>query len=289
MTRRRWARTAAAFAGSAGILGCDVGPRTAAASEQSWRTLEVGRQLADSAAHQVRVEYRAGRLDVHGADSALLYDVSLRYDEARTVPVHRMEADGRAIELGVRSRDDERTTKGGEMRLGLSRRVPLDVSFELGAVEADLDLGGLALDNLAVRSGASEARLRFEEPNRLPMRRLSIDVGAASVRATDLANANAAELAVDAGVGAVELDFSGRWTRDLAATVDVTFGSVTVRVPSDVGVRLDVDRVLASVDAEGLVKRDDAWYSTNWDSARYHLRLDVDTVIGQFSLERVAP
>jgi hypothetical protein len=156
-------------------------------------------------------------------------------------------------------------------------------------VEADLDLGGLSLDNLAIRSGASEARLSFQEPNRVSMRRLAINVGAASLRATGLANANAQQLSVGAGVGTVELDFDGQWKQDLSATVDITLGRVTVRVPADVGVRLDVDRVLAALDTEGLERREDAYYSDNWDRARHHLRLDVNTVFGKFELDRSAP
>jgi hypothetical protein len=270
------------------LAGCDLPPRSASAGERSWRTLEVARQLADSAPLRVRVDYRAGQLDVHRSDAALLYDFSLRYDESRTEPVHRLDSSGRVLDLGVRTRDD-RGADASEMRLGLTGLAPLDLSFELGAVEADLDLGGLAIENLAIRSGASDARLRFDEPNRIPMRRMAVNVGAASLRATRLANANAAELAVGAGVGGVELDFSGEWTRDLAATVDITLGEVTVHVPSHVGVRLEIDRVLASLDTRGLVKREDAYYSANWETAKHHLRLDVSTVVGQFKLDRTTP
>ena len=237
------------------------------------------------------MEYHAGELDVHAVSAPLLYEMSLRYDESRTVPVHSLTSDGRLLELGERTLDDEHPAgaQAGEMRLGLSRRVPLDLSLELGAVEADLDLGGLSLENLAIRSGASEARLGFQEPNRVSMRRLAINVGAASLRATGLANAKAEQLSVGAGVGSVELDFDGQWSQDVTATVDITLGRVTVRVPADVGVRLDVDRVLAALDTEGLEHREDAYYSDNWERARHRLRLDVNTVFGKFELDRTAP
>jgi hypothetical protein len=289
--RRRLPSALGALALAAAASACDVSPRSASAAPQSWRTLDVARQLSDSGVHQVRVDYEAGQLDVHGADPALLYDMSLRYDESRTEPVHALAADARSLELGVRTRGDERIGRrgAGEMRLGLTRRTPLDLTFELGAVEADLDLGGLAIGNLAIRSGASDARVRFQEPNRVPMRRLAINVGAASLRATGLANANAEALAIGAGVGSVELDFGGQWTRDLTATVDITLGSVTVHVPSDIGVRLDVDRMLASLDTGGLERREDAYYSDNWDTATHRLRLEVDTVVGNFELDRTAP
>ena len=46
----------------------------------------------------------------------------------------------------------------------------------------------------------------------------------------------------------------------------VAIGKMTLRVPDDVGVRLEIKRVAAGFDHEGMVKRDDAWYSKNWDT-----------------------
>jgi hypothetical protein len=170
------------------------------------------------------------------------------------------------------------------MRLALTKEAPLDLSFDMGAVQADLDLTGLAVSGLRVRSGASETTLRFGEPNPVPMRALQIDVGAAALRATGLGNANTGEVRVNGGVGGVELSFDGEWTRDIEASANVALGGLTVRVPSDVGVRVEVGKVLASFEHEGLVKRGDAYYSTNWESASRHLRLKAETVFGKLEV-----
>jgi predicted membrane protein len=84
----------------------------------------------------------------------------------------------------------------------------------------------------------------------------------------------------------VDLDFGGTWSGDMDGTVKVALGSVTVHVPRDVGLRLDVQRFAASFDADSLVKRDGAYYSDNWDSARYHLRLNIKTTFGGITLDR---
>jgi len=59
-----------------------------------------------------------------------------------------------------------------------------------------------------------------------------------------------------------------------------------LRVPDDVGVRLEIQRVAAGSDHEGMVKRDDAWYLTNWDSATRKLHLRAETVIGALEIQR---
>jgi len=255
---------------------------------QSWRTLDVSRQLHDSGAHQVSVQYGAGRLSLHAARAPLLYDMRLRYDAERTTPFHSYSAASRTLELGVRRqnlklRDDQNPA---ELQLDLADRVPLNLSLELGAVEADLDLSRLRLTNLAVESGASETTLRFDTPNPTRMRSLRLEVGAASVTATRLANANTRDIRVHGGVGSVDLDLGGNWTQDVVLTVDMAVGSVRVRVPSDVGVRVEMEKLLASFDHGGLVEHDGAYFSDNWDNAPYKLRIKAETTLGKFELYR---
>ena len=248
----------------------------------------MSRQLHDSGAHQVSVHYGAGRLSLHAAGAPLLYDMRLRYDAERTTPLHSYSAATRRLDLGVRKqnlrfRDDQNPA---ELRLDLADRVPLNLSLELGAVEADLDLSRLRLTNFEVESGASETTLRFDTPNPARMRSLRIEVGAASVTATRLANANTRDIRVHGGVGSVDLDFSGNWTQDVALAVDMAVGGVRVRVPSDVGVRVEMETLLASFDHAGLVERDGAYVSENWDSAPYKLRIKAETTLGKFELDR---
>jgi len=59
-----------------------------------------------------------------------------------------------------------------------------------------------------------------------------------------------------------------------------------LRVPEDVGVRLEIQRLAAGFDHEGMVKRDDAWYSRNWDTSTRKLRIRAETVFGALELRR---
>jgi len=118
------------------------------------------------------------------------------------------------------------------------------------------------------------------------MSSFEVSLGAASFRGDRLANANAPSIRVDAGVGNVELDMSGQWTQDIELHVEVTLGIVTIHVPADVGVRVSVDKVFASFDHEGLVERNGAWVSRNWDSAPHKLRVSAETVFGKLTIDK---
>lgn len=256
---------------------------------QAWRTLESSRQLHDSTARMIQVQYGAGRLDLRRSREALLYRMHLKYDAEQTEPLHAYDSGSRTLRVGISDRNVSMGGKddAGRMDLALTSIVPLSLDLKLGAVEADLDLTGLAISSLRVRSGASDARIRFDSLNAQRMGTLEIEMGAAQVRATSLANANADTIRVGAGVGGVELDFGGAWRGDIALFLRLALGGATLRVPDDVGIRVDLQRFVVSFEHDDLVKRDDgAWYSRNWDTARHHLRVNAQTTFGKLRIER---
>ena len=260
------------------------------ASAQSWRTLEVSRQLRDTSAYRVRVDYGAGRFDLRASNEPVLYSMKLRYDENNGRPLHAYDADRHALKLGIESGSfsSMKRENQGELRLALARSVPLDLDLDLGATKARIDLGGLSLSRIHLGSGASETELDFSEPNPLRMRAVEIEVGAAALNVRNLGNSNAALVRVHGGVGSVTLDFGGTWAQDMTVDTDLALGKLHLRVPHDVGVRVEVDRVLASFDHSGLVKRDGAYYSSNWDSATYRLRIRSQTVFGSIDVDQTA-
>jgi len=260
------------------------------AGAQSWRTLDVARQLSDSAPASVQVVYGTGQIGVRATSSPLLYRMQLRYDASRSQPRHSFDVASRKLQIGVQKSEmrfsGRNDADAAHLQLELSRSTPLDLSLDLGAVESDLDLTGLRISRLRVESSASDARLRFDSLNATRMSVLEISLGAASFRGDRLANANAPDIRVDAGVGNVELDLGGQWTQDIDLHLDVTLGIVTIHVPSDVGVHVSLEKTVASFDHEGLVERDGAWVSKNWDSAPHKVRVTAETVFGKLSIDR---
>ena len=255
-----------------------------------WRTVDISRQLRDSLPQRIRVQYGAGRVEVRGSSDPLLYAMHLRYDERRASPLHRYDAPARSAVLGLETRDGAqrvgRRDDSGELRLVLPTSTPLDLDLQLGGTESRLDLGGLALRSLRLECGATDANVVFSQPNRVRMSDLTIDVGAADLLALHLANANADRIRVNGGAGVIDLEFGGTWTRDLTVDARLAIGNLILRVPSDIGIRLDVDRLIAGFEHDGMVKRDGAWYSTNYDDAARKLTVHAKTFFGRIELQR---
>ena len=259
-----------------------------------WRTIDVSRQLRDTLMHRIRVQYGAGRIEVRGTTDPLLYAMHLRYDESRAAPLHRHDAEQRSTVLGVeslgrglRASSGDDRDEVGELKLLVPAGAPLELDLELGGTQSVLELGGLSLHSLRLECGATDARLLFSTPNRTRLRDVEIDVGAADFTAVNLGNANADQIRLRGGVGVVDLDFGGTWTQDMTVSTRLAVGKLMLRIPSDVGVRLEVQRVAAGFEHQGFVKRDDAWYSDNYERATRKLRLRAETFFGKIEIQRV--
>jgi hypothetical protein len=256
---------------------------------QTWRTSTFARQVWSTEPLDVRVEYGMGRLTVRPAASPTLYRLDVRYDEERFTPLSTFDEASRTLRLGVRSRQGSSRAgrDGGSATLELTRAVPLDLKLDFGAGVADLELGGIRLQNLEISTGASETTVRFSEPNPVRADRVRVSAGAASLELIGLGNARAERVVFEGGVGSTVLDFGGQWTGSTAASVKMGMGSVTLRVPRDVGMRVNRTAVLTRFTAEGLTERDGTFFTPNWETAARKLAVDIEAAIGSVKIEWV--
>ena len=274
-----------AMLGAALLCGATV----VTADAQVWRTLEASRARTDSAAVAIHVDYTRGQLRARPLEAgSQLYDLHLRYDALRAHPLVAFDSAARSLSIGAQARPDARSAadgrNAGEAVLQLGRAAPLDVTVRLDVATATLDLGGLAMRRLSVASSASEVRVGFDAPNTMVMEGLDLDVGAATLTAVGLANANTSRLRVGARAGAAELHLDGQWNRDAELDLDIALGSVTVYIPRDVGVQLEARKILAKVDAGGLGQSGDVYTSSNWGTAQHKLRIRANATLGKLRL-----
>lgn len=257
------------------------------AHAQDIKTVSQSRAISGQENLDVQITYGAGILSVGPAERGILYAIDLRYDERQLEPVTRF-SDNR-LEVGVETRGrnvDLENEDDGRLDLKLAPGLPMDLRLEFGAGRATVDLGGLALRDLDIETGASESRIDVSRPNPQVLRRAEFNVGAADFEATNLANLNLEELVVNAGVGRVALDFSGTLRRDLSVDVDMGLGALELLMPEGVGVRIEKSSFLTSFNADGFDRRDGVYYSANWDSATRRITVDVSAAFGSITVER---
>jgi hypothetical protein len=125
----------------------------------------------------------------------------------------------------------------------------MDLMIEAGAYEGNMELGGLALNNLTVKDGAAQVNLSFSEPNLVEMSRMAYSTGASEVTLTGLANANFNTFDFDSGAGSYTLDFSGELQRDASVKVDSGLSELIIIVPEGVNATLTIEGGLTDINA----------------------------------------
>jgi hypothetical protein len=113
---------------------------------------------------------------------------------------------------------------------------------------------------------------------------LSIDMGVGEVL-LDLGDLMLTDLLVDHGVGDIRINLVGENAGDLTASVDGGVGEITITVPSSIGVRVDADTGIGSLNTHGLTKRDGAFVNDAYGETESTIRLSIDAGIGKITVE----
>lgn len=265
----------------------------AAVHAQTMRPFTTFRQTHGETRLAARLEYAAGSIRVAPGPVAELYRMDLSYDENRYVPVSDFDATSGAVVLGLRPAGEGgvRVVSRKQLRqvaaVSISPRVDLALDLTLGAADADVELGGLRITDLELKTGASRAVVRFSQPNPIRCRRADITAGAADVSVLGLGNSRCDEIEFQGGMGKVVLDFGGAWASSTRVEVRMAVGELTLRLPRRAGVRISMDKFLSSFESAGLVRRGDAFASPNYDRSQRHLDIDLTTAVGGVNVEWV--
>jgi len=193
------------------------------------------------------LKFGAGTLKLHPGASALVsgtatYNVS---DFKPTVTVNASTASivqGNWRLTGIP--DISNIKNEWDLALGTA---PMNLTIDGGAYQAEYELGGLALTNLAISDGAADTKLNFATPNLSELSLLSYSTGASNVSLTGLGNANFASLEFDSGAGNYTLDFSGQFQRNGSVHIGTGVSNLTLVIPSGLPTQLTVDGGLSNV------------------------------------------
>lgn len=260
------------------------------AAAQQMRNYEYARPLHGERRLSAIIEFAAGRLVVRSADKGRLYGLSLNYDAERFRPIGRYDADAGEVHLGVESvgsggiRVDRHRALPQQALIELPSGVDLSLDASLGAAESTLELGGLQLSALEVKTGASRTTINFESPTTGACRTASVTSGAGELTVNQAGNSGCRSWRFDGGVGEVNLDLDGAWPADARMTLNMALGGVNLTAPKELGIRVRMSGFLAGFDAKGFSKEGKIYTSSNYASAKRHIEVEVSSALGGVSV-----
>jgi len=88
-------------------------------------------------------------------------------------------------------------------------------------------------------------------------------------------------------VGETTVELLGDWKKDLQANIKGGIGKATLRLPVNVGVRVESDKGIGSVSARGLRKEGNIYTNESYGKSKVTLNIHVQAGIGEIQLELV--
>lgn len=171
--------------------------------------------------------------------------------------------------------------------ISISRDQPciLDVEFGLGSGQAEF--GGLNIEELKFATGLSEVELSFATACAGQARLVELVTGLGSMEVRGLSNVRMSKLQFAGGLGSAVLEFSGQYRQNLEVQLDVGMGSLDLRVPENIGVKIrHDDNFLSSHEFDRLERTSsNTWFSSNWREGPGNLSFQLSVGMGSVDLE----
>ena len=134
-----------------------------------------------------------------------------------------------------------------------------------------------------IRDFRNEWDLRLN--NDVPMN-LSLDMGAGTSN-LQLAGLSLTGLDISLGASESTIDLSGDWAQDLGVSIEAGAADLTVRLPSDIGVRVEVEAGPTVVNAPGLTKDGNVYTNAAYGVSDVTLQIDLQAGIGLINLLKI--
>jgi hypothetical protein len=180
---------------------------------------------------------------VSGSATYNAADFELKVDSVGSAYTIR-QGDGKIESIPVNQKELE-----NEWDLQLAT-MPLRLSINAGPYNGNFELGGLALQELAISEAGSDVTCSFSTPNLVEMASFSYETGGSNLVMKGLANANFAQMTFTAGAGDYTLSFDGDLQHEASVTIDAGLGTLNIIVPEGVNAQVTFDGGLTSINLD---------------------------------------
>ena len=210
--------------------------------------------------------------------------------------VGELRSESKSIELGdAKSVRVEINFGAGDLKVagGAENLLEADFTYNVTELKPEVEYTdgtlvlsqpeskGLQLDLRSITDFRNEWGLQLNDL--VPMD-LRVEMGAGTSD-LQLAGLSLTGLDITLGAGNSTVDLSGDWARDLDVTIHAGAGDITVRLPKDVGVRVQVDAGVGTVESRGLKQDGDNHTNAAYGQSKTTLQVDIEAGIGQINLE----
>ena len=209
--------------------------------------------------------------------------------------VGALQTESQSVELGdARSVRVKMVLGAGDLVVtgGAKKLLEADFTYNVAKLKPEVEFtdGTLVVQHPDVRGYRTPQDIKdfrnewdLRLNNDVPMN-LSLEMGAGT-SALQLSGLSLTGLDVTLGAGKCTVDLNGDWARDLDVIINTGAADITVRLPKDVGVRVEVDAGPTTIQAPGLTKDGNVYTNAAYGVSEVTLHVKMEAGIGRINLE----
>jgi hypothetical protein len=251
------------------------------------RTMEVGPTVEEnisipypvtSGTPALEIAFGAGDLTINPGATQDMVEGTALYNVANLKPQVVTEGNRVKLQQGE-GRIDTLPTFSNRMEMEWDLKLsdePMALTLNAGAVQSNIELGGLSLTSLRINQGAADSRVSFSAPNLVEMESLEVNAGAANINLYGLAFTNVADrLTFKGGAGNYTLSFDGELQDDMRVTIDAGLGNLIVIVPAGVSAEVETETALTNINHSGGWEKSGNRYTQSGPGPRLIIRITM--------------
>jgi hypothetical protein len=214
------------------------------------------------------IKFPAGKLNITSAEKHKFFTSDFHScSDFREPQIDFME-DGNKANLRITTNQEQQSfdyddddTNSCTWNLNFNKKVENDITISMIAGQGLIDLSDCNLKAFDFKMTAGEVKL-------------------------NLKNTSVPYLNFRAAAGDIEMDLTGKWKNDLRANIKGGVGEITVKIPDNTGVKIEISGILGEVNVPSTFKKKHKTYVNElYGKTSETLYLDIFGGIGEVNIE----
>ena len=267
-----------------------------------YKTLDYKYKVKKYDALRVYFDCSIGNLTMRSSNNRYIITGNIEFNSSLSTPIVELTNKNNISRLDIKIKPDKSNNDDNTMsfinsliedgndnykiNFQMPTKMSTDMNLNFGLGKVDLDFSGLRISQLVMDCGLSDVTLVNTKSNIINCEKVHISTGIADFNSLGLGNFNASNYIFDVGVGSAEVDMSGSANKNSRLKIDVTVGSLELKLPTNTNIELIINKnMLSSVNVKGLISSGEGKYSSRETQKRWAtMKAEVSVGVGSVDI-----
>jgi len=271
------------------------------AKSDNYKTLEYQYKIKKYDALRVYFDCSIGNLIMKPSKNRYIITGNINYNSAMVKPTVELTNKNNISRLDLKVKPDKTSDNNTKsfinsliedgndnykINFEMPTKMSTDMNLNFGLGKVDLDFSGLRIAQLVMNCGLSDVSLVNTKSNIINCEKIHISTGVSDFNSLGLGNFNASQYIFDVGMGSAEIDMSGSANKNSDLKIDVTVGSLELKLPKNTNIELIINKnMLSSVNVKGLISSGDGEYTSRNTQKRWAtMKAEISVGLGSVDI-----